>query len=73
MVQPRKTERLLMGPKESNKTKQTTPRGGGTRNNFKINGISLSKDRFFFLANNVDHDEMPHYVAFQLGIHCLPN
>ena len=24
------------------------------------------------LANDVDPDEMPHYAAFHLGIHCLP-
>ena len=23
-------------------------------------------------ANNVDHDQMPHYVASDLGLHCLP-
>ena len=27
---------------------------------------------FFLLANSVDPDEMPHYVAFHLGLHCLP-
>ena len=24
------------------------------------------------LANNVDPDQMPHYVAFDLGVHCMP-
>ena len=24
------------------------------------------------LANNVDSDQMPHYVASDLGLHCLP-
>ena len=24
------------------------------------------------LANNVDPDQMPHYVASDLGLHCLP-
>ena len=24
------------------------------------------------LANRADPDEMPHYVAFHLGLHCLP-
>ena len=24
------------------------------------------------LANNVDTDQMPHYVASDLGLHCLP-
>ena len=23
-------------------------------------------------ANNVDPDQMPHYVASDLGLHCLP-
>ena len=27
---------------------------------------------FFILANSVDPDEMPHHVAFHLGLHCLP-
>ena len=26
----------------------------------------------FVLANSADPDEMPHYVAFHLGLHCLP-
>ena len=25
----------------------------------------------FTIANSVDPDEMPHHVAFHLGIHCL--
>ena len=24
------------------------------------------------LANNVDHDQTPHDVASDLGLHCLP-
>ena len=24
------------------------------------------------LANTVDPDQMPHYVASDLGLHCLP-
>ena len=24
------------------------------------------------LANNVDPDQTPHYVASDLGLHCLP-
>ena len=27
---------------------------------------------FFFFVNSADPDEMPHYVAFHLGLHCLP-
>ena len=26
----------------------------------------------FVLMNSVDLDEMPHYVAFYLNLHCLP-
>ena len=26
----------------------------------------------FILANRVDPDEMPHYAAFHLDLHCLP-
>ena len=26
---------------------------------------------FFYLTNNVDPDEMQHYAAFHLGLHCL--
>ena len=33
---------------------------------FKFCGHSL-----FTLTNSVDPDEMPHYVAFHLGLHCL--
>ena len=25
----------------------------------------------FVVANSADPDEMPHYVAFHLGLHCL--
>ena len=32
--------------------------------------LSLKID--FVLANSDDPDEMPHYVAFHLGGHCLP-
>ena len=26
----------------------------------------------FILDNSADPDEMPHFVAFHLGLHCLP-
>ena len=26
----------------------------------------------FVLANSVDPDEMSHYTAFHVGLHCLP-
>ena len=29
-------------------------------------------DHFVSFTNGVDTDEMPHYAAFHLGIHCLP-
>ena len=32
--------------------------------------LSLKID--FVLANNADPDEMPHYAAFHLGLHCSP-
>ena len=34
------------------------------------NCISLKID--FVLANSADPDEMPHYAAFHLGLHCWP-
>ena len=33
----------------------------------------LSDKVFFVLANSVNHDEMPHFVAFHQGLHCLPH
>ena len=27
---------------------------------------------YFVLVNSADPDEMPHYAAFHLGLHCLP-
>ena len=33
--------------------------------------ISFTEDRFA-LANSAGPNAMPHYVAFQLGLHCLP-
>ena len=29
-------------------------------------------DGKILLANNADPDQMPHYVASDLGLHCLP-
>ena len=34
--------------------------------------VFLSLMIVFVLANSVDPDEMPHYAAFHLGLHCLP-
>ena len=36
-----------------------------------IYNISLSEDGVC-VANSADTDEMPHYAAFHLGLHCLP-
>ena len=33
--------------------------------------ILLSEDLFYLNTNSVDTDEMPHYLAFNLGLHCL--
>ena len=32
----------------------------------------LSVKIVFVLVNSANPDEMPHYVAFHLGLHCLP-
>ena len=37
---------------------------------FKKYFLSFSED-LFVLANSADPDEMPHYAAFHLGLHCL--
>ena len=37
------------------------------------NIVCLSLKIDFASANSVDQDEMLHYVAFHLGLHCLPN
>ena len=34
--------------------------------------VFFSLKIIFVLANSVDPDEMPHYAAFYLGLHCLP-
>ena len=34
--------------------------------------VFLSLNIDFVLANSADPGEMPHYVAFHLGLHCLP-
>ena len=38
----------------------------------KLRCTSVSED-FFILTNSADPDEMPCYVVFHLGLHCLPN
>ena len=39
---------------------------------FLIYGFYSIFDGIILLANNVDPDQMPHYVASDLGLHCLP-
>ena len=34
--------------------------------------VFLSLKVFLILANRIDPDEMQHYAAFHLGLHCLP-
>ena len=34
--------------------------------------VFLSLKVVLILANSVDPDEMQHYAAFHLGLHCLP-
>ena len=43
-----------------------------------VSGYNLQKNIVFFVwiyfftfTNSVDPDEMQHYAAFQLGLHCL--
>ena len=35
-------------------------------------GVFLSLKVVLILANTADPDEMQHYAAFHLGLHCLP-
>ena len=44
---------------------------GVVGDNFQKYCISFSKIKFV-LTNSVGPDEMPHYAAFHLGLHCLP-
>ena len=38
---------------------------------YKKNIVFLSLKVYFVLANSADPDEMLHYAAFHLGLHCL--
>ena len=38
---------------------------------FKKNYICFSCVCFFVMANSLDPDEIAHYAAFHLGLHCL--
>ena len=44
----------------------------GCQRYFPWNDVFLSLKIVFILANSADPDEMPHYAAFHLGLHCLP-
>ena len=39
---------------------------------FLIYDVFLSLKVVFILVNSSDPDEMQHYAAFHLGLHCLP-
>ena len=41
----------------------------GLESEFSNNDIFISK--FLILASSVDHDEMPLFVVFHLGLNCL--
>ena len=38
------------------------------QNNYELQSLRI----VIILANSVDPDEMPHFAAFHLGLHCLP-
>ena len=44
----------------------------GSQVKFHNINIFLSLNIVFILANSADPDEMPHYAAFYLDLHCLP-
>ena len=44
----------------------------GSRVIIKKTSAFLSQKIVFVLANSADPDEMLHYGAFHLGLHCLP-
>ena len=37
-----------------------------------LKNVFLSRKIDFVLTKSADPDEMPHYAAFHLGLHCLP-
>ena len=38
---------------------------------YNFQAILYFLSEIFFFLNSVDSDEMPHYAAFHLGLHCL--
>ena len=51
---------------------------GGKLHILRVTAYNFLKNAFlslkinFVLENSADPDEMPHYAAFHLGLHCLP-
>ena len=43
----------------------------GCQTKFPQDDVFLSSKIILILANSADPDEMPPYVAFHLGLHCL--
>ena len=44
----------------------------GHRKHFLTYDVLLSQKNVLILTNSADPDEMQHYAAFHLGLHCLP-
>ena len=44
----------------------------GHTGNFLMYDVFWTLDVVLIIANSVDPDEMQHYAAFHLGLHCLP-
>ena len=45
----------------------------GTQVKFSNDYVFQSLKKVFIIANSAGPDEMQHYAAFHLGLHCLPN
>ena len=54
------------------KTSYNTIKSGWPFVSIKGSEDIVSQKIVFPLANSADPDKMPHYVAFHLGLHCLP-
>ena len=44
----------------------------GSQEEFLNYDVFMSLKVVLILANSTDPDEMQHYAAFHLGLHCLP-
>ena len=44
----------------------------GCLSNFLSNCVFLLLKIAFILSNSADHNKIPHYAAFHLGVHCVP-